>query len=285
MILPSVIILFIYCYIPMAGIVISFQQFNPFKGFLHSPWVGLENFRYMLSLPDIYQVIWNTVFISVMKILAGLFVPIVMALLLNEVGNEKYKRIVQTSIYFPYFLSWVILSGILMDILSINGGVVNQLLGLIGIEPVYFLGNDKIFPFVLVITDVWKGFGFSTIVYMAALTGIDPSLYEACIVDGGGRWKQTLHITLPGIMPTIILLATLSLGNVLNAGFDQVFTLYSPSVYRTGDILDTFIYRLGLESRQYSVATAVGLFKSVISFILILTSYKMADRFANYKIF
>jgi ABC-type polysaccharide transport system, permease component len=285
MILPAVILLFIYCYIPMVGVVISFQKFDPFKGIFRSPWVGLANYEYMMNLPGIYQIIWNTLFIAVMKILAGLVVPVIIALILNEVGSKVFQRFVQTAVYFPYFLSWVILSGVIMDILSVNGGIVNQLISILGFEPIYFLGNKTLFPYVLVVTDTWKGFGFSTIVYMAALTGIDPSLYEACIVDGGKRWKQTLYVTLPGIMPTIILMAVLSLGNILNAGFEQVFTLYSPQVYSTGDIIDTFVYRLGLVDRQYSVASAVGLFKSVVSLILILASYRMADKFANYRIF
>lgn len=285
MILPAVILLFIYCYIPMVGIVISFQKFDPFKGIFGSKWIGLSNYQYMMDLPGIYQVLWNTVFIAGMKIVAGLVVPVIVALILNEVGNKAFKRSIQTAIYFPYFLSWVILGGILIDILSPSTGIVNQVITGFGIEPVYFLGNENLFPYVLVVTDIWKSFGFSTIIYLAALTGIDPALYEACIVDGGMRWKQTLHITLPGISSTVILMAVLSLGNILNAGFDQVFNLYSPQVYSTGDILDTFVYRLGLVDRQYSVSTAVGLFKSAVSFVLILTSYKLADKYANYKIF
>ncbi len=285
MILPAVILLFVYCYIPMFGIVAAFQKFDPFKGFFHSKWVGLDNFTYILGMPGIFQVIWNTLFISIMKIIAGLIVPVFVALLLNEVGSRKFKRTVQTMIYFPYFLSWVILGGIIIDVLSPSSGIVNQVLTFFGAEPVYFLGNASIFPYVLVITDVWKGFGFSTVVYLAALTSIDPTLYEACFVDGGNRWKQMRYVTLPGISAVVILMATLSLGNVLNAGFEQVFSLYSPQVYRTGDIIDTLVYRLGLLDRQYSPATAVGLFKSVVSFILIMLSYKLAGKYANYRIF
>ncbi|MBW7453001.1 ABC transporter permease [Paenibacillus sepulcri] len=285
MILPGCIIVFIYAYWPMAGIVMAFQKFTPFKGLFGSEWVGLDNFTYLFALPDIWQVIWNTVFIAFMKIGGGLIVPVMIALLLNEVRGTLVKRGVQTLIYLPHFLSWVILGGIFIDILSPATGIFNQILGLLGIEPIFFLGSNTWFPYTLVVTDIWKEFGFSTIVYLAALTSIDPSLYEAATVDGAGRWKQTWHVTLPGMLPIIILLSTLSLGNVLNAGFDQVFNMYSPMVYESGDILDTFIYRIGLQGAQYSVGTAIGLFKSVISLVFILTSYALASRLANYRIF
>jgi len=182
-------------------------------------------------------------------------------------------------------LSWVILAGIFIDILSPSDGVVNQILGWVGIHPIFFLGDDKVFPWTMVATDVWKSFGFGTIVYLSALTDIDPALYEAAVVDGASRWKQTLYITLPGIAGTIIMLTTLSLGNILNAGFDQIFNLYSPLVYSTGDIIDTLVYRTGILNNQYGVATAVGLFKSVVSLLLIGTAYKLAAKFADYRLF
>lgn len=285
MVIPGVILTFIYHYIPMAGIVMAFQKFVPAKGFFKSKWVGLDNFEYMLNLPNIRSVIYNTIFISVMKIIVGLIVPVVFALLLNEMRRERYKRTLQTIIYFPHFLSWVILGGILIDILSPSNGIINQILGLIGIDPIFFLGDSKWFPFTLVITNTWKNFGYDTIVYLAALTSIDMALYEAAYVDGAGRWKQTLHVTLPGILPMVTLMTVLALGNILNAGFDQVFNLYSPQVYSTGDILDTLVYRIGLVDAQYSVATAVGLFKSVISLVLILISNKLANKYAGYRIF
>ena len=285
LLLPGVLLVFIYSYIPMFGVVIAFQKFIPAFGVFKSKWVGLENFEYVLMLPDMFQVVWNTLYIATLKIVFGLFVPIVIALLLNEVISNKFKRTVQTLIYLPHFLSWIILGGILVDILSPSEGIVNQLLGYFGIEPIYFLGDNAWFPFTLVVSDVWKEFGFNTIVYLAALTSINPSLYEAAVIDGANRWKQTLHITLPGMLPIIILLATLSLGNVLNAGFDQVFNLYSPAVYESGDIIDTMVYRIGLIEAQYSVATVIGLFKSVVSLIMISLSYWLAYRFANYRIF
>jgi putative aldouronate transport system permease protein len=285
MIWPGIILVLIFSYLPMVGLSIAFQNFIPTKGLFGSPWVGFKQFSYIYSLPQTYGVIRNTVFISVMKIAFGLLAPLITALLLNEVRKLLFKRVVQTVIYMPYFLSWVILSGILVDVLSPNTGILNQSIQWFGVKPIFFLGNEHWFPYVIVGTNEWKEFGFSTIVYLAALTGINPSLYESAVIDGANRWRQTLHITLPGILPIVILLFTLSLGNVLNAGFDQVFNLYSPSVYSTGDILDTYVYRLALINSQFSVATAVGIFKSVISFIMISCSYLVAYKVANYRIF
>lgn len=285
MLLPGVICTFVFSYIPMAGIVMAFQKFVPVRGIFKSKFVGLENFEYMMSLPNIYSVLWNTVFIAVMKIVASLVFPIMFALLLNEVRNEFFKRSVQTIIYMPFFLSWVILGGVLIDILSPSSGIVNQLLGYLGIKPIFFLGDKNWFPFTLVVSDTWKNFGYNTVIYLAALTGIDPNLYEAAVVDGANRWKQTLNITIPGIMSIVTLMAVLSLGNVLNAGFEQVFNLYSPQVYSTGDIIDTLVYRIGLENSQFSLATAIGLFKSVVSFGLIVLSNRLANKYAGYRVF
>ncbi|RAV11261.1 ABC transporter permease [Paenibacillus contaminans] len=285
MILPGAVIVFIYHYIPLGGLVMAFQKYIPAKGIFGSEWVGLRNFTYIFSLPSTMEVFWNTLFIAMMKIVAGLVAPIVTALLLNEIGKAAFKRTVQTLIYLPHFLSWTILAGILIDILSPGQGIVNQVLGLAGIEPIFFLGDNNWFPYTIVISNEWKEFGFSTIIYLAALSGVDPSLYESAVIDGAGKWRQTWHITLPGIRPVIILLMTLSLGQILNAGFEQVFNLYSPYVYESGDIIDTMVYRMGLENAQYSLATAVGLLKSVVSLAMISVSYLLAYRLANYRIF
>lgn len=284
MLLPAVILVLIYSYGPMVGTYIAFQDFNPARLFT-SPWVGLDNFKYVLELPGSLQVVWNTLYIAFCKIVGMIVVPVTFALLLNEVRMQKFKRIFQTIIYIPNFLSWIIMAGVLIDILSPTYGIVNQILGLLGIKPIYFLGSTAWFPITMILSDIWKGFGFGTVIYLAALTNIDPTQYEAAIVDGAGRWKQTLHITLPGMMSIIVLMCVLSLGNVLNAGFDQIFNLYSPSVYKTGDVIDTFVYRLGIMQNQFAPAAAVGLFKSVVSFIMIALSYVLADRVANYRIF
>ncbi|OKP87493.1 protein lplB [Paenibacillus helianthi] len=285
MLLPAIILVLVYCYYPMAGIVIAFEKFSGFKGMLHSPWVGFDNFTYVFKMPEFLPVLRNTVWIAVMKMIGNLIVPILIALLLNEVVHTFIKKGVQTLIYLPHFLSWVILAGILKDILSPSSGVVNQVITFFGFNPVFFLGDNQWFRFVLVATDIWKEFGFNTIVYLAALTAINPSLYEAALMDGASRWKQTLNVTLPGILPIIILLGTLSLGNVLNAGFDQIFNLYTPATYSSGDVLDTLIYRIGIVDAQYSVSTAIGLFKSLISLFFISSSYYLAYRLANYRIF
>jgi len=286
MILPGLILIVLFSYIPMAGITIAFQRFIPAKGlFGDQQWVGWDNFEYVMSLPNFTQVLWNTLFISSFKLILGLIVPIVFAVLLNELKNNVIKRSIQTAIYLPYFLSWVVLGGILIDILSPSGGIVNGFLGLLGIPKIFFLGDNEWFPFTLIASDVWKNFGYGTIVYLAAITGIDPGLYEAATIDGANRWRKIWHITIPGMRMVIVLLSVLSLGQLLNAGFDQVFNLYSPQVYESGDILDTFVYRIGLLDAQYGVATAVGFFKSVISLTLISGSYFLAYRFAKYRIF
>ncbi|MCJ8013645.1 ABC transporter permease subunit [Paenibacillus sp. KQZ6P-2] len=285
MLLPSLAILAVYSYWPMAGIVIAFEKYIPTKGIFGSPWVGWRNFEYLFNLPDTKRVFVNTLLIASMKIIAGLIVPIFVALLLNEVRKTMFKRTFQTLVYLPHFLSWVILGGILIDLLSPSNGLVNQTLGIFGVQPIFFLGDNNWFRFILVSSDVWKEFGFSTIVYLAALTGINPTLYEAASIDGANRIRQMWHVTLPGIMPIAILMVTLSIGNVLNAGFDQIFNLYSPPVYESGDIIDTLVYRLGILQSQYGLATAVGLLKSTVSLIMIACSYFMAYRFANYRIF
>lgn len=285
MLIPGLVAILIFSYIPMVGVVIAFQKFMPVKGLFGSEWIGLDNFKYMIQLPGFVQIVWNTIYIASMKIVAGIIVPVTIALLLNELRKEIYKRTIQTFIYLPYFLSWVILSGILIDILSPSRGIVNMFINWLGFDSVFFLGSNSWFPYTLVISNEWKEFGFSTIVYLAAIAGINPALYEAAIVDGANRWKQTIHITLPGMMPIIVLMVTLSIGNILNAGFEQVFNLYSPVVYESGDIIDTFVYRIGLIEAQYGLATAVGLLKSIVSLILISISYFLAYRFANYRIF
>ena len=283
MIVPGIVFVLLFRYYPMYGVVIAFQDFSPAKGFLNSPWVGWENFEFFFSLPDFGRIFSNTLIISISKIVLDQVGAIILALLLNEARHLFFRRSIQTIIYLPHFLSWIVLGGILLDILSARG-VLNQGLGLIGIEPQLFLGSNDWFRGTVIASGFWKSVGFSTIVYLAALTAISPTLHEAAAIDGAGRFRRIWHITLPGIRSTIVLLAALSLGDVLQAGFEQILTLYNPAVYRTGDIIDTFVYRTGLISAQYSLAGAVGLFKSFIGFFLIVISYWLADRFAGYRI-
>ncbi len=281
---PGVVLTFIFSYLPMYGLVMAFQDFNPGLGFFKSPWVGFENFQLIFSQPQFILTIYNTLFISFFKLVFGTFASVVFSLLLNEIRSNVNKRLFQTIVYVPNFISWVIMAGILYTILSTDG-IVNITLKSLHIHPVQFISNPGVFPWTVIISDVWKTFGFGTVVYLAAITSIDPELYESAIIDGAGRWKQTLHITLPVIAPIVVLMTVLALGNILNAGFDQVYNLYSPVVYSRGDIIDTFVYRLGLQNGKYAIGTTVGIFKSVVSCILISLSLYVANKVANYRVF
>ncbi len=284
MLLPGIILLIIFSFVPMFGSVIAFENYYPSKGIFGSSWVGLKNFRYMFNLPTFWQIFSNTVFIAVWKIAMGILVPVLYALLLNEVRAVGYKRTIQTAIYLPHFLSWVILANIVTNIFALDGPINGLIRSLSGKE-IYFMANAGWFRVIVIISDVWKEAGFGTVVYLAAITGIDPQLYEAAAIDGAGKLKRVWHVTLPGMAPTIVLMATLALGRVMDAGFDQIFNMYNPLVYSTGDIIDTYVYRTGLVGAKYGLASAVGLMKSVISFTLIVVSYQLADRFAGYRIF
>lgn len=284
MLAPGMLFLLFFHIVPMGGLIMAFQNYIPIKGFLGSDFVGLKNFQRLFRLPTFWNVLKNTVIISVSKLVLVTLAAILFALLLNECRNLKFKRIIQTTVYLPHFLSWVILTVMFSNLFSYTG-IMNQLTGLFGREPEMFMISNQWFRKILIGGEVWKEFGYSAIVYVAAMTGIDPTLYEAAGMDGANRLKKILHITLPGIVPTIVLMTTLNMGKILSGGFDQVFNLYSPLVYQTGDIIDTYVYRMGLVDLQYSNGTAVGLFKSLISFILLAASYKLADKFVGYRVF
>lgn len=284
MLLPGMVWLVMFSIVPMFGIVMAFQNYNPGAGLFKSEWVGWANFKYMFQLNDSKTVILNTFIIAVGKIVFNLIVPLIFAILLNELRSLRYKKLVQTVVYLPHFLSWVIMSTIVIGIFGYYG-VVNTIIGMFGVDPKLFMADAGIFRQLLIGTDVWKEFGYNAIIYLAALTGVNPNLYEAAAIDGANRWQLIRRVTLPALTTTVVLLGVLSLGNVLNAGFDQVYNLYNPLVYSTGDILDTWVYRLGLQNLQFSLATAAGLFKSVISFVLIFISYRLAYRYADYTVF
>ena len=284
MMMPGMIFLLIFSYIPMFGIVMAFQDYIPAKGIFGSKFVGLKHFQYIFSLPDIGQIIRNTVVIALGKILLGTLMAIAFAILLNEIKNKLLKKSVQTIVYLPHFLSWVVLASVVVNLFNLDGSI-NQLLSAIGLDKLNFLGSNKLFQPLLIGTDVWKEFGYNSVVYLAAITAIDPGLHEAASIDGASWWKRVWHITLPGMMPIILLMGAVNLSGVLSAGFDQVYNLYSPMVYATGDILDTYVYRVGLISRQYSFGTAVGLFKSVIGMVLMLGANGLAKKYAHRKIF
>lgn len=284
MLAPGMLFLLLFHIVPMGGLIMAFQNYVPIKGLLGSDFVGLKNFQRLFRLPTFWNVLKNTVVISVSKLVLVTLAAIIFALLLNECRNLKFKRIVQTTVYLPHFLSWVILAVMFSNLFSYTG-IINQLTGLFGREPEMFMISNQWFRKILIGGEVWKEFGYSAIVYVAAMTNIDPTLYEAAGMDGANRLKKILYITLPGIVPTIVLMTTLNMGKILSGGFDQVFNLYSPLVYQTGDIIDTYVYRMGLVDLQYSNGTAVGLFKSLISFVLLVVSYKLADKFVGYRVF
>lgn len=284
MMLPGMLFLLIFSYIPMVGIVMAFQDFSAGKGIFGSPFVGLKHFKYMFSLPDIWKIIRNTLTIAIGKMLITTLMAVIFAILLNEIRVRFLKRTVQTVVYLPHFLSWVILASIVVNLFSLDGSV-NQALGKLGFEQCNFLGNNTTFQPLLILTDVWKEFGYASIVYLAAITSIDPGLYEAASIDGASWWQRTWHVTLPGMLTVILLMSVMNIANVLNAGFDQVYNLYNPMVYETGDIIDTYVYRMGLLNHQYSFSTAVGLFKSVVGMVLMIGVNEASKKFTDARIF
>ncbi|WP_420852126.1 ABC transporter permease [Paenibacillus hamazuiensis] len=270
LLLPGLVFLLLFKYTPMYGILIAFQDFNIFDGISGSKWVGLEQFRKLVYSDEFVQVFINTLLISLYKIVLLFPIPIIVALLLNEVKRMLFKRTVQTIIYLPHFLSWVIISGLFINILSPSGGLVNQILQWIGLDPVSFLLDNRYFRSVVVFTAGWKEVGWNAIIFIAAIAGIEQEQYEAAAIDGAGRLKQMWHITLPGILPTIVLVFILRIGHLLDAGTEQILTMYNPVVYQTGDVIGTYVYRVGLGKMDYSFSTAVGLFNSVVGFLLII---------------
>lgn len=284
MMLPGMIMLVIFVFVPLFGSVMAFENYSPAKGIFGSKWVGFDNFQFIFSLPDSRQVFVNTLIIAFGKLVLNIIIPVLFAILLNEIRVKVFKKTFQTIVYLPHFLSWVVLATVVTNMFSLTGPF-NSVISSLGGTPIQFLADNNWFRQIMVATDVWKEFGYNSVVYLAALTSIDLGLYEAASIDGANRFKQILHITLPSLLPTIVLMTALNLGNILNAGFDQIFNLYNPIVYETGDIIDTYVYRIGMVERQYSIGTAVGLFKSVISFILIMGANKAAKKLTGSGIF
>lgn len=284
MMIPGIIFLFIFSYVPMFGIIMAFQDYVPAKGILGSQFVGLKHFTYLLQLPDIGKIVTNTVIIALGKIIIGTVLAIAFAVLLNEIRVKFLKKYIQTIVYLPHFLSWVVLAAVVVNIFNFDG-TINQILSQLGIDKINFLGSNTWFRPLVIGTDIWKEFGYNSIVYLAAITSIDPGLHEAACIDGASWWKRVWNITIPGMLPIILLMAAMSLTSILSAGFDQIYNLYTPMVYETGDVLDTYVYRIGLIGRQYSFATAVGLCKSVIGMVLMLGANKLSKKYADMKIF
>ncbi|MCT4688716.1 ABC transporter permease [Vallitalea sp.] len=278
LLIPGLMYFILFRYVPILGLIIAFKDYDIFKGIFDSAWVGFDNFRVVFGSSDFKKVFSNTMVISLLKILIGFPVPIILALMLNEMKNFKFKRMSQTVLYLPHFLSWVVIGGIMLNLFSPSYGVVGEIFRLFGMEPVNLLASKKHFRSILIISDIWKESGWGTIVYLAALTQIDPNLYEAANIDGASKWKQTIHITLPAISGIIVMLLILRIGRVMNAGFQQIMVLQTPLVQSISDIFDTYVYRNGLTRGQYSIAATVDMFKSVVALLLVVTTDKISKR-------
>ena len=281
MLLPGVIYFLIFRYWPIYGLVIAFKDYRALDGILGSPWVGLQNFQALVDSPLFLRAVKNTFVISFLKLVIGFPPPIILALMLNEVRIMGFKRIVQTISYLPHFLSWVIIYGLLVALLGPGRGLINQWIQNLGRDPIAFLTNPRWFIGIIVASEIWKEVGWGAIIYLAALTTINPELYEAASMDGASRLRQIWHISLPGILPVILLLFRLRLGHVLDAGFDQIYILYNPLVYDTSDIIDTWVFRNGIEQFRFSLATAASFFKSVFGLLLLLGANQLAKRYAE----
>ncbi|GBG10016.1 protein lplB [Paenibacillus agaridevorans] len=284
LLIPGLIFLFLFKYAPMYGIIIAFQDFNIFGGISGSEWVGMAQFERLLQSDEFMQVLTNTLLISLYKITILFPIPIVIALMLNEVRRMFFKRTIQTIIYLPHFLSWVIISGLFINILSPSGGIVNEIIRSFGGEPISFFTSNSLFRSLVVFTAGWKEMGWNAIVFIAALAGIEQEQYEAAAIDGAGRIRQMWSISLPGMLPTIVLMFILRIGSLLEAGTEQILTMYNPLVYETGDVIGTFVYRMGLGQQDYSFSTAVGLFNSAVGFLLIIIGNMLSRKFIGRSI-
>ena len=284
--LPGVVFFVMFRIIPSLGSVIAWQDFNIFAGILNSPWVGWKNFSDMVAYHNFGRILRNSLIIGLYKVIFTFPPPLILALMLNEVRNIKFKRTVQTLVYMPHFLSWVIVSQIFINILSPQGGIINIVLNrLFGLEPIFFMGKEAFFRPIVVISSIWKESGFESIIYLASLAAISSELYEAAAIDGATRWQQLRRITLPSLVPTITILLLLRIGRFLEIGFDQIYTLANPLVWPVADIFDTYVYRKGLLEGAYSITTAVNLFKTVVGFVLLLGGNAAAKRLTGRSLF
>lgn len=284
LLVPVIVYYIIFVYLPMYGVTIAFKDFYYTKGIWGSPWNGFKNFEILFGGSSFYKVLRNTMLISTYKFIAGFPGPIILALLLNELRSLLFKKTIQTISYLPHFLSWVVLGGIFIEFLSPSRGIINHLLQMVGIEPVFFLGDPRYFRSALVVTSVWKGIGWSSIIYLASLSSIDPELYSAAAIDGAKRFRQIIHISLPALQPVIIITLILSCDFLIGDDFDQVFNLMNTAVSEVGETLSIYTYKKGLLEMNYSFATAVGLFRNVVAFLLVLLSNTIARKFSDYAI-
>lgn len=284
MLIPGLLFFLVFCYGPMYGLIIAFQNYYPLKGIGGSDFVGLEHFKALFSNPFFLSVLRNTLIISLYKLVICFPAPIILCLALNEIKNVKFKKVAQSVSYLPHFISWVVVSGIILEFLSPSRGPINILLQNLGFDPIFFVAEAKYFRGVLVISDMWKSIGWGSIVYLAAVTAVDPSLYEAAAMDGAGRIKRIIHITLPALAPIITVMLIMQSGKILNDSFEQVYNFLTPSTYGVGDVISTFVYRMGIQNMQYSFTTAVDLFKNVISFLLVILTNYVARKTNDYAL-
>jgi len=279
--LPCLVYFVIFKYAPMFGIVISFKNYNLFKGIAESPWVGFKYYQMFFTNPDFFVIMKNTFLLGVYKLVFGFPAPILLALLINEVKNRVFKRFVQTVSYLPHFISNVVVASMVILFLSPSSGIVNNVIEWLGFAPINFMVKPELFRWIYVLSDIWQHIGWETIIYLAALTAIDPGLYEASEIDGASRWRQTWNVTLPGIAPAIVILFIMNVGKVLEIGFEKVFLLYNPAIYSTADIISTYVYRVGLSQGNYSYATAIDLFGGIISLFFVVGANYMSRRLSD----
>jgi putative aldouronate transport system permease protein len=281
MLVPTVLWFILFLYKPMYGLQIAFKDYSIFRGIEASPWVGLEHFYTLFSSDQFIRAIWNTLIISLLSLVFGFPVPIILALMFNEILNQKFKKAAQTIVYLPHFISTVIIAGIVITAFSPSSGIVNLLLSKIGIDPIYFLTKPEWFRPIFIGSGIWQEAGFSSIVFLAAMAGVNPSLYESAVVDGASRWQMMWKITIPCILPTILIMLIIKIGNLLEVGFELIILLYQPATYETADVISTYIYRQGLVGAQYDLAAAAGLFNAVVAFILVMTANTISRRYSR----
>jgi len=285
LLLPGLVYFLVYKYVPMLGNIIAFQDFSPFRGFLHSEWVGFRHFERIFEDAEVVRVIWNTLYLAFLQIVFSFPIPIVLSLMLNEVRQSRFKYFIQSVVYLPHFLSWVVIIGIITIFLK-SEGLVNELLHLVfGMEPISFMQEPGWFMPLIVLEVIWKESGWGTVLFLAALAGVNPALYEAARVDGASRLRQIWHITLPAIRSTIVILLILQLGHVLDSGFEQIFLMLNPFTMDVGNVLDTFVYFKGIQQSDFSFGTAVGLFKGIVGLILILGANRLSKKIGEDGLF
>lgn len=281
MLVPGLVLVLLFNYGPMYGLLMAFQDFQVTKGIWGSPWVGFKHFQEFFSNPSAVNALRNTLLISFLKLAFGFPAPILLALLFNELRNGIFKRFSQTISYMPHFVSWIVFAALITAMLSPSTGVINQFLKFLGIRPIYFMADPGWFRVVLIASEIWKEVGWGAIIYLAALTGVDPTLHEAAVVDGATRIQRIIFINIPSLLPIAALMLILRMGGILNAGFDQVFNMYNVQVYQTADIIDTYVYRTGLADLKYSFAAAVGFFKSAVGLVMVVTVNEIARRMSD----